>query len=83
MAEKNYDEMTDEEFSQEAPPEVEEPSTEPVENNVAEPEQQEENNEVEEIPLAESFSTEVHQSEELIEDYVPTEDFETVEEISL
>ena len=41
------------------------------------------NNEVEEIPLAESFSTEVHQSEELIEDYVPTEDFETVEEISL
>ena len=41
------------------------------------------NNEVEEIPLAESFSTEVHQSEELIEDYVPTEDFENVEEISL
>ena len=41
------------------------------------------NNKVEEIPLAESFSTEVHQSEELIEDYVPTEDFETVEEISL
>ena len=38
---------------------------------------------VEEIPLAESFSTEVHQSEEVIEDYVPIEDFESVEEISL
>ena len=38
---------------------------------------------VEEIPLAESFSTEIHQSEEVIEDYVPIEDFESVEEISL
>ena len=38
---------------------------------------------VEEIPLAESFSTEVHQSEDVIEDYVPIEDFESVEEISL
>ena len=38
---------------------------------------------VEEVPLAESFSTEVHQSEEVIEDYVPIEDFESVEEISL
>ena len=38
---------------------------------------------VEEVPLAESFSTEIHQSEEVIEDYVPIEDFESVEEISL
>ncbi len=46
-------------------------------------EQQDNENFVEEIPLAEAFSTEVHQSEELIEDYVPDESFENVEEISL
>ena len=73
MAEKNYDEMTDEEFSQEAPPEVDESSTEPDENNVAEPEQQEENNETK--PEVNESQEEGDQTKEQPEDQAPQIDY--------
>ena len=62
------------EIVEELPEEITDTETQISEADLEEPE-------VEEIPLAESFSTEVHQSEE-IQDYIPLEENE-VQEISL
>ena len=62
------------EIVEELPEEITDTETQISEADLEEPE-------IEEIPLAESFSTEVHQSEE-IQDYIPLEENE-VQEISL
>lgn len=62
------------EIVEELPEEITDTETQISEADLEEPE-------VEEIPLAESFSTEVHQSEE-IQDYIPLEEND-VQEISL
>ena len=62
------------EIVEELPEEITDTETQISEADLVEPE-------VEEIPLAESFSTEVHQSEE-IQDYIPLEEND-VQEISL
>ena len=62
------------EIVEELPKEITDTETQISEADLEEPE-------VEEIPLAESFSTEVHQSEE-IQDYIPLEEND-VQEISL